>query len=142
MNFERLRVVKYPGNRKSYYDENTNKTINIGGYQISYPSYFDHKEEETQENMIDKWAVPEDYESIYRMINNNHLVYSPSSTDAHAELFIAEYTNANINHMSYDSNDMYLDHRNNADSCIHWGPKSGSNGTPWWTTGWQYRNNF
>ena len=96
MNVERLRVVKYPGNRKSYYDENTNKTLNIGGYQISYPSYFDHKEEETQENMIDKLMVPEDYESIYRMINNNHLVYSPSSTDAHAEFFIGEYTNANI----------------------------------------------
>lgn len=96
MNVERLRVVKYPGNRKSYYDENTNKTLNIGGYQISYPSYFDHKEEESQENMIDKWMVPEDYESIYRMINNNHLVYSPSSTDAYAELFIGEYVNANI----------------------------------------------
>jgi hypothetical protein len=96
MNVERLRVVKYPGNRKSYYDENTNKTLNIGGYQISYPSYFDHKEEETQENMIDKWMVPEDYESIYRMINNNHLVFSPSSTDAHAEIYIAEYVNANI----------------------------------------------
>ena len=105
MNFERLRVVKYPGNRKSYYDESKNKTVNIGGYQISYPSYFDHKEEETQENMIDKWAVPEDYESIYRMINNNHLVYSPSSADAHAELFIAEYTNANINDIDeYDEN--------------------------------------
>ena len=97
MNVERLRVVKYPGNRKSYYDENTNYTVNIGGYQISYPSYFDHKEEETQENMIDKWMVPEDYESIYRMINNNHLVYSPSDTNAHAELFIAEYVKANIN---------------------------------------------
>ncbi|MBR4314509.1 MAG: hypothetical protein IKP66_06335 [Lachnospiraceae bacterium] len=105
MNVERLRVVKYPGNRKSYYDENTNYTVNIGDYQISYPSYFDHKEEETQENMIDKWMAPEDYKSIYRMINNNHLVYSPSSTDAHAELFIAEYVNANINDIyEYDEN--------------------------------------
>ncbi len=105
MNVERLRVVKYPGNRKSYYDENTNKTLNIGGYQISYPSYFDHKEEETQENMIDKWMVPEDYESNYRMITNNHLVYSPSSTDAHAELFIAEYVKADINDIDeYDEN--------------------------------------
>ena len=96
MNVERLRVVKYPGNRKSYYDENTNKTLNIGGYQISYPSYFDHKEEETEENIIDKWMVPEDYIPSYSMINNNHLVYSPSSTDADAELFIGEYVNANI----------------------------------------------
>lgn len=105
MNVERLRVVKYPGNRKSYYDENTNKTLNIGGYQISYPSYFDHKEEETQENMIDKWMVPEDYETSYRMINNNHLVFSPSSTKAHAELFIAEYVKADINDIDeYDKN--------------------------------------
>ena len=51
------------------------------------------------------------------------------------------YTNAVINHMAGDGNDMYLDHRNNADSCIHWGPKSGSDGFPWWTTGWQYQNN-
>ena len=104
MNLERLRVVKYPGNRKSYYDESKNKTVNIGGYQISYPSYFDHKEEETQENMIDKLMLPEDYETSYRMINNNHLVYSPSSTDAHAELFIGEYTNANIENIEeFDS---------------------------------------
>lgn len=101
MNVERLRVVKYPGNRKSYYDENTNKTLNIGGYQISYPSYFDHKEEETKENVIEKWMLPEDYETIYKMINNNHLVFSPSSTYAHAELYIAEYVNANI----YDINE-------------------------------------
>ena len=34
------------------------------------------------------------------------------------------YTNAVINHMAGDGNDMYLDHRINVDSCIHWGPKS------------------
>lgn len=39
------------------------------------------------------------------MINNNFLVYSPSSTDAYAELFIAEYVNANINDIDeYDKN--------------------------------------
>lgn len=105
VNVDRLRVVKFPGERKSYYDEKTNKTLNIGGYQISYPSYFDHVEEETAENIIDKWLVPADYKSIYRMINNNFLVYSPSSTDAYAELFIAEYVNANINDIDeYDKN--------------------------------------
>ena len=105
MNVERLRVVKYPGNRKSYYDENTNKTAILGGYMISYPNYFDHIEEETQENMIDKWMVPEDYETSYRMINNNHLVYSPESLDAHAELYIGEYKNANIENIEeLDSN--------------------------------------
>ena len=51
------------------------------------------------------------------------------------------YTNAVINHMAGDGNDMCLDHRINVDSCIHWGPKSGSDGSPWWTTGWQYQNN-
>ena len=45
------------------------------------------------------------------------------------------YTNAIINHMADDGNDMYLDHRINVDSCIHWGPKSGSDGSSWWTTG-------
>ena len=96
VNVDRLRVVKFPGERKSYYDEKTNKTLNIGGYQISYPSYFDHVEEETEENIIDKWLAPADYKSIYRMINNNFLVYSPSNTDAYGELFIGEYVKANI----------------------------------------------
>ena len=105
MNVGRLRVVKYPGDRKSYYNDNTNNTINIGAYQISYPSYFDHREEETEESIIEKLMLPEDYETIYRMINNNFLVYSPSSTSAHAELFIAEYVKANINDIDeYDEN--------------------------------------
>ena len=29
------------------------------------------------------------------------------------------YTNAVIDHMAGDGNDMYLDHRINVDSCIH-----------------------
>ena len=51
------------------------------------------------------------------------------------------YSDAVINHMAGNGNDMYADHRNNAGSCIHWGPKAGSAGSPWWTTGWQYENN-
>ena len=51
------------------------------------------------------------------------------------------YADAVINHMSGNGNDMYADHRNNAGSCVHWGPKAGSDGSPWWTTGWQYENN-
>ena len=51
------------------------------------------------------------------------------------------YSDAVINHMSGNGNDMYADHRNNAGSCVHWGPKAGSAGSPWWTTGWQYENN-
>ena len=51
------------------------------------------------------------------------------------------YADAVINHMAGNGNDMYADHRNNQGSCIHWGPKNGSDGSPWWTTGWQYQNN-
>ena len=51
------------------------------------------------------------------------------------------YADAVINHMAGNGNDMYPDHRNNQGSCIHWGPKNGSDGSPWWTTGWQYQNN-
>ena len=48
------------------------------------------------------------------------------------------YADAVINHMAGNGNDMYADHRNWSGSCIHWGPKAGSAGSPWWTTGWQY----
>ena len=51
------------------------------------------------------------------------------------------YADAVINHMAGNGNDMYPDHRNNAGSCVHWGPKAGSDGSPWWTTGWQFQNN-
>ena len=49
------------------------------------------------------------------------------------------YADAVINHMAGNGNDMYADHRDNY--CNHWGPKNGSGGSPWWTTGWQYQNN-
>ena len=52
------------------------------------------------------------------------------------------YADAVINHMSGNGNDMYWDHRNPAGgSCIHWGPKKSSDGSPWWTTGWLYESN-
>ena len=51
------------------------------------------------------------------------------------------YSDAVINHMAGNGNDMYADHRNDVGSCVHWGPKAGSAGSPWWTTGWQYENN-
>ena len=51
------------------------------------------------------------------------------------------YADAVVNHMAGNGNDMYADHRNNAGSCVHWGPKNASAGSPWWTTGWQYENN-
>ena len=41
------------------------------------------------------------------------------------------YADVVMNHMTKDGNDMYLDHRNNADFCFHWGPKQGSDGSPW-----------
>ena len=43
--------------------------------------------------------------------------------------------------MAGNGNDIYADHRNNAGSCVHWGPKVGSAGSPWRTTGWQYKKN-
>ena len=53
------------------------------------------------------------------------------------------YADAVINHMAGNGNDMYADHRNNVNGyCNHWGPKAGSAGSPWWTTGWQYQNNI
>ena len=51
------------------------------------------------------------------------------------------YVDAVINHMAGNGNDMYADHRNWSGSCIHWGPKAGSAGSPWWTTGLQYGEN-
>ena len=52
------------------------------------------------------------------------------------------YADAVVNHMAGNGNDMYWDHRNpSGGSCVHWGPKAGSSGSPWWTTGWQYENN-
>ena len=51
------------------------------------------------------------------------------------------YADAVINHMAGNGNDMYWDHRNHAGSCVHWGAKNGSDGSPWWTTGWQFENN-
>ena len=52
------------------------------------------------------------------------------------------YADAVINHMAGNGNDMYQDHRNSIGGyCNHWGPKAGSAGSPWWTTGWQFENN-
>ena len=44
------------------------------------------------------------------------------------------YSDAVINHMVGNGNDMYADHRNSAGICVHWDPKAGSAGSPWWTT--------
>ena len=53
------------------------------------------------------------------------------------------YADVVVNHMAGNGNDMYWDHRNNVNGwCNHWGPKAGSAGSPWWTTGWQYQNNI
>ena len=52
------------------------------------------------------------------------------------------YADVVINHMAGNGNDMYADHRNYNGGCTHWGPKAGSAGSPWWTTGWQYQNNI
>ena len=52
------------------------------------------------------------------------------------------YAGIVINHMTGGGNDMYDDHRaGNEKYCTHWGPKSGSAGSPFWTVTNRYENN-
>ena len=51
------------------------------------------------------------------------------------------YSDAFINHNAGNGNFMYIDHRNNAGSCVHLGPKVGSVDSPWWNTCWQFKDN-
>jgi alpha-amylase len=52
------------------------------------------------------------------------------------------YADAVVNHMTGNGNDMNPDHRNGSGgACIHWGPKNGSAGSPWYTHGYQYKIN-
>ena len=50
------------------------------------------------------------------------------------------YSELVINQMSGNGNDMYTNHKNN--DCSTWGPKSGSSGSPFWTTRGLYKNNI
>ena len=49
------------------------------------------------------------------------------------------YAETVINHMTGGGNDMYDDHV--TESCSHWGPKSGSGGSPFWTNTYRPENN-
>ena len=52
------------------------------------------------------------------------------------------YAGVVINHMTGGGNDMYDDHKSgNSFYCTHWGPKSGSAGSPFWTITHRYENN-
>ena len=52
------------------------------------------------------------------------------------------YAGVVINHMTGGGNDMYDDHRGgNSEICTHWGPKTGSAGSPYWTISNRYENN-
>jgi len=52
------------------------------------------------------------------------------------------YAGISINHMTGGGNDMYDDHRaGSSEQCIHWGPKTGSAGSPFWTISNRYENN-
>ena len=49
------------------------------------------------------------------------------------------YSQIVINHMAGNGNDMYEIHKN--PDCSRWGPKTGSGGSPFWTTRGRYENN-
>ena len=49
------------------------------------------------------------------------------------------YSQAIINHMAGNGNDMYEIHKNG--DCSRWGAKTGSAGSPYWTTKGRYENN-
>ena len=52
------------------------------------------------------------------------------------------YAGISINHMTGGGNDMYDDHRaGSSEQFIHWGPKTGSAGSPFWTISNRYENN-
>ena len=52
------------------------------------------------------------------------------------------YAGVVINHMTGGGNDMYDDHRTgNSQLCTHWGPKTGSAGSPYWTVSDRFENN-
>ena len=52
------------------------------------------------------------------------------------------YAGIVINHMTGGGNDMYDDHRTgNSKECIHWGPRTASAGSPYWTVSDRYENN-
>ena len=52
------------------------------------------------------------------------------------------YAGILINHMTGGGNDMYDDHRGGiSEICHHWGPKTGSAGSPYWTISNRYENN-
>ena len=52
------------------------------------------------------------------------------------------YADIIINHMTGSGNDMYDDHRSgDSYNCAHWGEKTSSGGSPFWTVGFRYENN-
>lgn len=90
---DRLRVVKYQGKRVGGYDENTNKKVIINGYEVSYPSYFNHEEEETKKEFINDLLIPDGNIISEEGMENNRIVLSPNNEKAYAELYIGEYRN-------------------------------------------------
>ena len=55
---------------------------------------------------------------------------------------IRVYAGVVINHMTGGGNDMYDDHRSgNSEVCTHWGPRTGSAGSPYWSISNRYENN-
>ena len=93
---DRLRMVKYDGDRKSAWDKSTNKKIILNNWTVEYPYYFDTEEEDTFKDIPDIWV----YNIDNTMIEKNLITLSPSNTKSFAELFIGEYKNANIDNIN------------------------------------------
>ena len=91
-------------------------------------------------------------------LNPWHFIYQPVSyrltsrmgtraqlkamIDKCRSLGVRVYADAVINHMAGNGNDMSPDHRNQSGgSCVHWGPKNSSGGSPWYTTGYLFQLN-
>ena len=102
---DRIRMIKYNGDRKSAWDKRTNEKFILNNWTIEYPYYFDTEEEDTFKDIPDIWV----HNIENTMIKKNLITLSPSNTKSVAELFIGEYKNANTSNI-YDLYEMMIDH--------------------------------
>ena len=96
---ERIRMIKYNNDRKAGYNEGANKEIIFDNYRIQYPSYFDIEEDNSRRNIPDNWVYNDNRKE------KNLIILSSSNNKSHAELFVGEYSNVNINNIEelYDN---------------------------------------
>lgn len=102
---DRLRVIKYQGDRESKYNEKDNYTINLSDYIVSVPKYFDNEEDKLS-NLIAENNIPSDF-NISIPTLNNCIILSPSNTKSYAELFISEIKNVDFEDEEQFNNQVY-----------------------------------